>query len=320
MPTGHWHIEWLNENSQRSYPFTEAATQTDSSGDFVIPDDFILALKLPVHAGLDVLPDRFFVHKIAIFGTGFSISIAYDDGTSNYPIVGTAQIARATHEEYDSYALPGKNDFADTVGEIAIGRLDTIDTLAPGQYVFTPAGGALDADAIDPMIQFVSALVLRNGAEVSDRLQGDIEITAGNNISLTAIVIPGQRPVIRIDAIDGSGLNEECICDDESQGPCIRSINGITPTVAGDYTILGSTCLDVDAITNGLKLVDICSEPCCGCTELTALTQELMLFGTAATTVRGFVNRLQSEVTTFHQTILGSLLSDEGCQACTIEV
>lgn len=320
MPLGHWNIEWLNENSQRSYPFTEAATKTDTTGEFTIPDDFILGIYFPVHAGMDVLPDKFFVRKIAIFGTGFAISLAYDDGSGDYPIVATAQIARATHAEYDSYVLPGKNDFDDSVGKIAIGSLTTIDSLPPGQYLFAPADGEVEPDALWPMIQYVSAVVLRNGAEVSERLQGDLELIAGNNIALTPIIVPGQRPQVRIDAIDGEGFNEECICDDETQGPCIRTINGIPPTIDGDYTVLGSTCLDVEPITNGIKLVDVCSEPCCGCEELEALTRELELLGPAQTTVRGFVNRLQSEVTAFHQTILGSLLADEGCQSCTIEV
>lgn len=312
-------LELLNAHSQRSYPFTEAATQTDTTGAFTVPDDFILYIEFPVHAGLDVLPDKFFISKIAIYGTGYSVTISYDDGTGTPPEVATAQIARDTHSEYDTYNLPGKNDFADSSGKITIGKLDTIDALPPGQYLFDVSDGELEPNVITPMIQYISAIVLRNGTEVSQRIQGDVEIIAGNNIALTPIIVAGQRPKIRIDAIDGEGLNEECICDDETEGPCIRTINGIPPTVTGDFTMLGSTCMEVDPLTNGLRFIDVCSEPCCGCVELAALTQELELFGSAATTVRGFVNRLQSEVTQFHQVILGSLLSDEGCQACTIE-
>ena len=313
-------LELLNAHSHRSYPFTEAATQTDTTGSFTVPDDFLLYLEFPIHAGLDVLPDKFYISKIAIYGTGYAVTISYDDGSSSPPEVATAQIAKDTHTEYDFYNLPGKNTFSDSSGKIVIGKLDTIDALPPGQYLFDTDGGALEADVFHPMIQYVSAVVLRNGTEVSQRIQGDIEIIAGTNISLTPIIVTGQRPKIRIDAIDGEGLNDDCICDDESEGPCIRTINGVTPTPTGDFTLLGSTCLEVEPISNGLRLTDVCSEPCCGCVELANLTQELELFGSAATTVRGFVNRLQSEVTQFHQTILGSLLSDEGCQACTIEL
>ena len=54
MPIGIWNLEWLNHNSQRSYPLAEDATKTDITGTFTLPDDFILGLYFPIHAGLDV--------------------------------------------------------------------------------------------------------------------------------------------------------------------------------------------------------------------------------------------------------------------------
>jgi hypothetical protein len=313
MPIGPLNLEYLNLNSQRAYPLTEFATKQDTTGTFTLPSDFLIGAYFPVHTGLDVIPGRFFLSSLAIFGTGFNIGISYFDGTSTPPVVAAAVIARTTHTEYRSYALPGQGNFSDSVGRIILGRLDSIDAQPAGSYTFDYADGALEEDAIRPMIRDVRSLVLLNGNDRSDRIQGDVELQAGTNISLTPILVAGQDPIIRIDAIDGAGLDEECIClDDTVSGP-IKTINGIPPDAAGDFKFIGDNCLIVEAATNGIKLIDNCSDPCCGSDELDALSTELDIIGSGATTVEAFINKLQAEVTQFSNTVLGSTLSDDPC-------
>ncbi len=306
-----WNIEWLDGNAQRSYPLTEWATKVDTSDSFRIPDALILGLYFPVAAGIEVLPDRFFISRIVIYGTGIAISVGYDDDSGDPPIVGTAQFSLDAHEEYDTYALPGRNEFADSVGRIIIGNLATLSDIPVGRYDFTPQAGALEADAIQPMISGVTALVIDE-----QRYQGDIVLEAGANIRYTVSEDAHGRTVIRIDALSTAGFEEPGICGDRPDAPPIRTIDGIAATATGDFSILGNTCLEPRPVQNGLQLADVCSEPCCGCEELEALVRELELFGTAATTVQGFTNRLQSEVTQMHQVVLGSLLGDRGCNTC----
>ena len=121
---------------------------------------------------------------------------------------------------------------------------------------------------------------------------------------------------ITFNAIDGAGLSDDCVCEDDSVGPCIRTINGIPPTTAGNFNVVGDTCLEVQGITNGIKLVDKCSEPCCDCAELEALTLEVNTLHNAANNVQGFVNRLQAEISNMDATIIGSILSDDKCVSC----
>jgi len=268
-------------------------------------------LYFPVASNIEVLPDRFFVSRIVVYGTGIAISLGYDDDSGNPPIVATAQIAATTHDEYDTYAMPGKNEFADSMGRIVIGKLDALVSLPVGRYDFTPQGGALEADAIQPMISGVTALVVDG-----QRYQDDVILEAGDNIRFAVSTNEQGRTVIRIDAISDAGFAEPGICGDRPDAPPIRTILGIPPNSTGDFSILGNSCLDVRPIQHGVQLADVCSEPCCGCEELEALVRELELFGTAATTVQGFTNRLQSEVTQMHQVVLGSLLGDRGCQTC----
>ncbi len=293
-------------------PAVRGGHHTDESGSFKVPNSLILSLYLPVHAGLDVQPEKFFLRSLAVFAIGLNVSIGYDDGTVDPPIVATAVIPLSTHTEYKSYAMAGTGDFDDTVGRIVIGDPASLATLPPGQYLFTPAAGRLDTDVVRPVIRGVSSITLVNGSERSGRLYGDLELVAGPNMRITPITV-GGRQQIRFDAIEGEGLNDECVCEGDTDAPCIKTINGIAPTPAGDFTLLGSNCIEITGITTGLKYTDTCSDPCCGCAELEAVTRDLEKFGEAATTLNNFITRLEGQVTAMSLTVLGSRLNDRGC-------
>lgn len=315
MPKGTWNLEWLNQNSQRAYPLAEHATKLDITGDLQLPDDFILELYFPVHAGLDVETDRFFVYVVAIFASGYNVALGYDNGTGTPDIVASVNIAKSTHTENAVYALPGVGDYVDSVGKIVIGRLESIDDAGAGRYLFDRTGGQLDPDAIRPMIRGVSSITLLNGGDRSDLIQGDIELVAGANIRLTPFTV-GTEQRIRIDAIEGEGLTDACLCEGDDDAVPIRTINGVPPTAGGNFTLIGNDCLQINPIQNGLRLEDVCSDPCCGCEELEAITRDLDRFGTAARTLDNIMNRLETQVQQMSTVVLGSRLSDRGCIEC----
>jgi hypothetical protein len=313
MP-GIWNQEFLNMNSQRAYPLFESATRRDLTGTFTLPDDFLLALHLPVHAGLDVDPERFFIRSVSVFAGGYNVAIGYDDGSDDPPVAATAVVARDTHREYDSYALPGAGDFDDILGKIALGGTAGIDLQPAGRYLFDRAGGQLDPDCVRPIIRGVSSISVVNGNERSPRLYGDFEFVSGTNMQIS-VVSAGDINQIRWDAIDGAGLTEDCACE-ENIGPPIRTINNIPPTPDGNFTLIGNACLEVLEAGNGLRLNDKCSQPCCGCPELEKLTRELAQFGDQAATLQAFTDRLQKEVYTMRDSLMASRLNSSGCSTC----
>lgn len=311
-----FNLEWLNHNSQRAYPLSESATKTDQSGTFKIPDSLLLALYVPTHAGVSVDADKFFVRRVTVFGTGVNVTIAYNDGTASPPSVASAALAFDGHVEYRAYPLPGVGDFDDTLGKAVFGKLDELESLPPGEYTFDYAAGKLDPDCVRPVLRAVSSVVLVNSNDRSDKLTGILELISGANVKLS-VITGGATTKIRIDAIKGEGLTKECVCeDDPEQYPCIKTINGIPPTPQGDFTIQGDECLGVSGITNGVKFDDQCSKPCCGCTELEAVTRDLERFGEAATSLTNFLNRLEGSVNRMNLTVLGSRLNDKGCKEC----
>lgn len=311
MPIGNWNLQWLNHNSQRSYPLTERATKTDVTNTVRIPDSFIVALYVPIHAGLAVLPEKFFLKSLLIAPTGYNVSIGYNNGDDN-PVVAAVNIAKSTYEPNRSYALGGIDDFADTIGQIVIGRLDEIDSLPPGLYEFAPEAGELEPDAIRPMIRGISSIQVDNNAELSQKIYGDILLVAGSNMRIDVAL--GTTPTITFNAISGENLNENCICDDTPPPPCIQCING--QCAGDDFPLVDGECVQLVPTTNGFKLVDTCAQPCCGCEELNALKLQLDRFGDGVMTLQNFVTRLGSEVTQMSLVVLGSRLGDTGCNTC----
>ena len=206
-------------------------------------------------------------------------------------------------------------NFDDSIGKLVLGSLADIDDVGAGQYLFDYQGGKLDPDSIRPMLRGGSSISLVQGVEETEKIYGDVELVAGSNIRLTRTVATGIE-YIQIDAIQGEGLIEDCICEGDETATPILTINGIHPTAQGNFTLLGNNCMTIESINNGLAFSDVCSEPCCGCKELEAITNDLERFGDSATTLKNFINRLESQVNQMVSTVLGSRLNDQGCIEC----
>ena len=313
MPIGNWNLQWLNHNAQRSYPLTARATKksNDVGGTFTIPDSFIVALYFPLNSNTTFTPSGFFISSILVSGAGFNIVIGYTDGQTTQTKVAAANIARANYVPNTAYSLAGVNDFYDSIGYVVLGTLDEIDQQPVGLYNFDIEDAEIESDAIRPMLRAVSSLRVLNNSEFSDRIYGDVTLVAGANIRIVTSV-SGGATYITIDAISGEGLSQTCLCDIVNTGPCITSINGVT-TTDGNFVLSPNTCTALTEIQNGLKIEDTCAKPCCGCSELDALRDQVNRFGDGITTLQNFVTRLGSEVTQMSLVIMGSRLSTSSC-------
>lgn len=319
MATRNWNLEWLNHNANRDYPLTNDAAGYDVSNEFRLPRDFVVSMYLSIGAAQNVDPARFAIKTIGVYATGFNVVIGYYSG-SELITVASALIPRDGHVKNTAYRLGGVGDFVDTDGWLVVNQFDNIDLQPPGQWQFSLEGGRLELDVIRPQIRGVSSIRVQNGQELSDPIVGDIIVRAGRNQRITPVLVSGQDPVLVWDAIEGEGLNEECVCDgDVTKGPCIRTMNKIPPTTDGDFTLLGNDCAEFNPIENGLVLKDVCAQPCCGCPELEAVTAALEEFGRQATTLENFLVSLEARVTQMDQVVLGSRLGDRGCNSCEDE-
>lgn len=288
MPLNIWNLEWLNHNSQRSYPIADWATKecTESSA-IKLPDDFILALSIGVNACHSLDIDGFYIKSVLVMDTGCSVILGYQDEE-----VAVTHIV--ANSDQVTYALTGLGDFDDIVGYIAINPKSQILTGLSGYYNFEWEATCLEADCVRPMIKSISAFQVDDGSHVSSRMYGDIILKAGANMDIT-VASDGGVNTITLSAIDGSGLSEKCECEEDSERTPIRSINGITADPNGNINLVGTSCLRISTITNGLKLEDTCSEPCCGCPELDAIYDNLKDCMDGADTLKHAVEDLNAK-------------------------
>lgn len=267
MPDTLWNIEWPNINTQRKYPLCEGQTVAD--GDFVLPNDFLVDMVIPVNIGMipAVDPTKFHLAQVGVFSSGIVVSIAYDEtvfATINVPTTGFV--------EYGTYPIVGVSPFFDTRGWLVVGQLDSI-LRNPGAWNFSLSTARIVPTVIRPNLRALTSIRVANGQDYSEAMAGDITLVAGQNFRFR--VVPELNHVI-FDCIDGGGMEEDCVCTDiEQQAPCIRTINGVRPNAAGELTLRGTTCVALSSGTNAITISDSCSEPCCDCRELKVITDEL---------------------------------------------
>ncbi len=297
-PQGLWNADWLNANSQRRYPLHEGVDPWDTAHSFRIPDDFIVDVIWPVHPDPSIDPKKFHILSISIFGNGIVVTLGYDGdpiGSATIPVVGFVPNS--------SYMIAGAGICFDSIGKIVIGTLDSVLASA-GSYVFNVNDTALETTTVKPMLRNLAALYVQNGDELSDPLQNDVILAAGRNAQFRIVRGEGGEPdTVFWDAVNGANLNKDCICAENPDTPCIKTINGVGPDNTGNLDLLEDDCLKVipQPAANAIQLQDDCCKPCCGCEELnvvqTTLSEvhsQINLLANLASQLEGHVGQLQA--------------------------
>lgn len=301
--------EWLNQNSMRRYPLSEEASVRDTTDSFSIPDDLFVDMVWPVHATLSTDPSLFHVLQLAVFGTGINVTFAYNGtiaATVSVPLVGFARNS--------TYFMQGVGDFVDMTGKVTIGSLAAVLALA-GVYEFSAAAGRIEASVIVPDIRGLSGIRVKTGETYGAAIQGDVAFESGENVRLDVATVGGVT-VLTINAIDGEGTIADCECDKSvADRPAIKTINGVQPDAAGNIELVGDDCLEVapapgDAPTglqaHTIALSDVCSKPCCGCSELETLVDDQQRVRDEVYTLTNVAARLEAEMSAMATIIAAS--------------
>ena len=302
-----WNVEWPNVNSQRKFPLAQDATLVDASGSFELPADLIVDFVFPVHVATTptVDPTLFHVSQVAIFGTGVILSFAY-----NGAVFSTVNIPTTGFEPYSTYPVLGADAFFDSRGWITIGKLE--NTLkSAGAFEFDLAGGRLLPTTIRPDIRSVTSITVSDVNGTGVPLTGDIALFAGDNfrfrVERKEDFPPRTKDRIYFEALSTDGFEEDCDCNElDESAPCIRTINGVTPSAEGAFQLTGSACIEIQTTGNGVRLVDRCSEPCCDCRELEVVATGLALLAQQVADLEYLANRLEREMNTTRINLLAS--------------
>lgn len=296
---GVWMVDWLNANSQRKYPLHDEATRRDTSDSFELPNDLIVDLIMPVHPDPNIDPSLFHIHTVTVFATGVTIGLGYD-GTA----IGSATAQRSGFSRNTTLFVQCTSFFFDTVAKIVVGSLDSVLNAA-GSFEFDVAGGRLSPTVVKPDIRGVNSVFLVNGEEISDAIQDDIVLEAGRNAQLILDNTPVDYSRIIFSFIEGAGTVIDCDCEEGIARDPIKTINGIAPNENGDFILEDNECQGLEAITNGLKLVDKCATPCCGCSELEVVTERLDHVASQVLSLENLAGRLETQIAFLQLNCLG---------------
>lgn len=263
--------DWLNANSGRAYPLSENGSRLDSTSTIKIPDSLIVA------AQINMLPSyiggTFFIRFISVSSFAIIITIGYSILGADRDVA-KITVSPGAHKENDTYAFVGSGQDSSILGSLTIGRLDDALSTVPGGVEFSSESSSFEVSALFVSSPAIEAVEVYSGNSLVKRFSSVLKLRAGENIRLT-YVDPDQN-IIRIDAISGENLTEPSGCENATPlPPCIRTINGQVADENGNFNIDGGKCIDVTASKGNIKLEDLCSKSCCGCTELEELVAGL---------------------------------------------
>lgn len=300
--------DWLATNATRNYPISQSAGMKDTSKGFVLPDDFIVDLRLTVPWFSGAQPSLFHILKVSAFPQGVIVEIGYNGQpvaiSEAIPVINPPQLNR-------SFLLNGQGSFPEALGSIVIGRLDNLLNVPPGQVTFDVSNGRLEPTCITMGLRGVSSIRVKNGQDLGPPLTGNVILTAGINFAL--FTSPEDNGII-FNALNGEGLQPDCDCDGliEVSEP-IRTINSIPPDSGGNFTLVAGTCIEINTGTNSLEVTETCATPCCGCEELQILADDIELMKNDLRTLEQLISVLEGNITTLTSSFIGSIINPSSC-------
>ena len=314
--------EWFNENSLRNYPLSQGATAQATNLDFSLPDSFLVDMKLFVPFFLHIHPTNFYVSSLTIYPQGLIFTIGYQDTDFgiDQPVIATSEpILFAGFQQFTTVAINGIQttdstvNFVQTYGLATIGSVEVFKALS-GRIDLSLLAGRLESTVVSMGIRRISGIRVAASGSESGVLQGQVILRSGTNHEIKVVPVSGGSQ-LTFSAVSTSGFTESCGCNDVELGPPIRTINSLPPDSTGNFTLSAGDCVSVAGAGAGVVLSDTCAKPCCGCTELDVLNQDLDLLRTQVSTLSAFAGELVSQMQVLQTTALGSSFTPESCSS-----
>lgn len=286
-------MEWLNQNQHRSYPFQEDADLYDGGGAGVrIPDSMLVDAVITIAGAEDAA-----VTLTRLAQVGGYLSLEFSIAGSRLMSV---SVDSNSHVKNTGYAVSGTGEFEDTRGRVVFGDLSNIREQIPdGLYTFSVP---LEPCCVRPDIRGVRSLGIQPLGSTAIRCTGDVVLQEGANIALTYLP---ETNSIRIDAINGTGMEEDCSCDGSAELEPIRTIMGIA---IDDVRIVGDgECVEVVVSGDTITIKDNCSKPCCGCAELEFIVTNQAILEATISRLEAFSAELGTNYRSFVSNLLAAV-------------
>lgn len=298
--------EFANRAADSRYPLIPYAAAKDGSCVFEIPNDFLVGLYIAIPADLQISPATYQITTIVNVNNRTLVSIGGKlNGTlitiGRFDILWESARAQITERGYAFANFIGEPNYADLRGRLMVGSIDSIAAQPQGSFGFSYGGAGLSVDCFRPIFRHLSALNVLTSTGQSFRLSGAVRLRGGDNVDIKVEIQDGV-PVVMLNAVDGSKLNESFDCD-SSSGAVIKTINGLPGNVDREVTLIGSRCLAVEPSTFGVQFTNGCSEPCASCEEAEALKSMVDPFSQQLPYVISVAAKLEAAIIQMQQTV-----------------
>lgn len=259
--------EWCDENGHRQFPMADASSGKDDTGDYSIPQNFMVDMILAVPPGYDT--SKFYIKSFVVRRLFIDIEIGLDDGSArsvawakniphNTPRNTSHVIASVVHDTpYKALEM--------VTGAVVIGTATEIVN-EPGSYAFNPS-----ATYIHPARVMEGLACVQSIQVGTDILTGNIVLQEGDNVRFDVV---GNTIVVNAVVNEGTGVtigSDDDIMDAlvAEYGQPIVSINGQAPDGNGNFKVAGADCTEVTTGEASVSIDNACAEPCCDKSMLT---------------------------------------------------
>jgi len=284
-------VEWLNQNSQRNYPFRENMLLRPS-----MDGELMDAYRLPNGCILDMVVATNFDPQPEVYLSAFTlagnVATAVLSNAANDEVLAIASVSQGD-EDQTPVNFIGYGTHDDIRGTVVFGDLKLVGEFLPdGIYRFPSSESLFETRCVRPSIPCVSGLYIKGPLTTDEapRLRGDVALIAGNNVHLEYDL---DNNAIIINADNNYAYNDKCDCATGDNRVEVRSINGVSME---NVVIEGDDCVHVETSNGRIRITDKCSKPCCGCSELTFLNQKTNEITTALGRLDSFSQELSARV------------------------
>lgn len=284
--------EWLNRNALRAYPIQENMGRAPSINkvpvnDLQLPNALLLDFNMCVPGDGT---ERVWLSRLVFAGNVLSLTFSEIAG-GTVIATATADVSGYPASAYITLSLLAAYGHDGVTGRVVIGNLASIrETWADGVYEFSSDQTEMEFCLIRTVAAQLSGVRVVANGNTSPLLTGTIKLVAGENIKL---VYRESDNAIVINAVPGEGYFENC-------GPCpvsdniVRTINGIP--LQDVKLVAGNPCMNIETSGDTITFTDLCSTPCCGCSELEAATTKLTEFDALTSDIQTYRNNLEGAI------------------------
>ena len=308
MAIGTINVDWLNGNSQRSYPFREGMLRRPYVGgaavsELALPN--LAVVDMAMATNFDPLPD---VYRSSWSLSRLSVS-AVLSRVSDGEILAVAAAKLDGAGEYSPVNFSGTGVHDDIRGTLVFGDLSRLaEDLPYGVYDYPASETLFERRCVLPSIPCVSGIYVKDAYDGGEtvRLRGDVALVAGDNIRFE---FDEASNAIVVHAEPNSEYSEKCGCSGMDCRQEVLTVNGVsTPSVVieGD-----GECVNVSTSEGRIRISDTCSKPACGCAELTFLNQKISEVSSAMGKLEDYFRTLDGRLTELRVSA-SALLSDSG--------